>query len=568
MKEKKLFTVKNVIKAVWVIYALFSIINNIPKLDQMFTQDYEKVSNHIALDDGWTVTIGGKTFSDVSLTDLRFPAARKGDQISMQRVLPDEWPFSEAVLRLPINQTSVSLYIDGELIYEYGHERIAEHKTVGSGYQFINFPEEYCGKTLLLNLTVSEDKAFTKLDLLRIYPWENAYRVLMTENRLPLFLGSFLTIFGLAVLIMTVFAIVISRKYFRLLCISCFSFCIGLWTLCYYRVMLIYAIPLYSITLMEYISLYLAPIPLILYMRDEIRSLKKPMRAAYWTILGIFTACVVVMMGLHTYDIVHLAAMLPIMFVLIVIALTYFLAVIIMNFRRSQTINRLYLAGILIIIFCTFYDLIGYSRNRYYGDGTLTSFKGVSSVGVMAFIFILLLSFYIEMTQKMMQETERNSLIKSAYTDELTQLNNRRFCMEYIEKLKEKHSRDYTIICFDLNNLKTVNDTYGHAKGDILIQSTARVLEETFGAYGIVSRMGGDEFIAILDTADSERVAGHIMQLQENIKRKNREIPDLNMSIACGCAFGNEDPDDIMKVYQIADNRMYEHKRQMKQAAQ
>ena len=52
-------------------------------------------------------------------------------------------------------------------------------------------------------------------------------------------------------------------------------------------------------------------------------------------------------------------------------------------------------------------------------------------------MFILVVSFYMNLTRKLMWETERNSLIKSAYTDELTQLHNRRYCMEYINKIKE-----------------------------------------------------------------------------------------------------------------------------------
>ena len=186
-------------------------------------------------------------------------------------------------------------------------------------------------------------------------------------------------------------------------------------------------------------------------------------------------------------------------------------------------------------------------------------------IGVMIFIFSLSFSFYLELTQKLLQETERNSLIKSAYTDELTQLSNRRSCMEYMSRLREKKNFDYTILCFDLNNLKTINDTWGHAKGDLLIKSAADVLAETFAEHGVVDRMGGDEFIAVVNTADNAGIAALMEQFQENINKKNREIGDLEISIACGRASGTETGEDIEKVYQLADNRMYEHKKQMKQ---
>lgn len=270
------------------------------------------------------------------------------------------------------------------------------------------------------------------------------------------------------------------------------------------------------------------------------------------------------MLTLHSMDIVHLAAMLPYMVGNIVCCLFYFSVVIFINFKFSRATDRLYMIGMLTIIFCTVYDLIGYGGDRYYGYSILTRVKGVSSIGVMVLIFILFLSFYFDVTQKMMQETERNSLIRSAYTDELTQLYNRRYCMEHMNRLREEGAADYTVICFDLNNLKTVNDTYGHAKGDVLIKSAAEVLKETFAKQGIVARMGGDEFIAVLDTADKDKAAECMERFQQNIHRKNDQVKDLNLSIACGYASCLEMEADIEKVYQMADDRMYEHKKQMK----
>ena len=94
-----------------------------------------------------------------------------------------------------------------------------------------------------------------------------------------------------------------------------------------------------------------------------------------------------------------------------------------------------------------------------------------------------------------MQEKERDFLLKSAYTDELTQIHNRRYCMEYMTRVKEMENPDYTDFCFDLNNLKTTNDTYGHAQGDILIRSAAEVIVNAFEPHGIVARMGGHSLI-------------------------------------------------------------------------
>lgn len=554
------------IKIIWVIYSILSMVWWLPQVDRLISGNYSSISDCISLDDSWDITINDTLYENVSLEEFRFPTVRKGDTIIMERMLPESWDMTEGTLRFHVRQTAIKMYIDEEPVYEYGYERMAQNKTVGSGFQFINFPKEYQGKTLQINLYVSEDRVFSKLDSIRIYEWENAYRVLMTENRYPLLLGCFYFIFGLTTFIIMVFALTVSLKYIRLLCISVFCICMGLWTLCYYNVVLIFSIPLYSVSLIEYLSLYLAPMPLVIYMWEDVKRVKnKLLQNFYWILLTVQVTGTAIMIGLHTTDSVHCAATLKYMQALIVCCLVYFMLVLLLNLKSSRSIDLMYLIGALVIGGCVSIDLIDYISNRYYGKD-IFPFRGLSPLGVMIFVFILIGTFYINLTQKMMQENERNFLIKSAYTDELTQLHNRRYCVEHMLRIRENKEQDYAVVCFDVNNLKTINDTYGHAKGDILIKSAADVIAETFGKNGMVARMGGDEFIAILTTSAKERVAALMEQFQINLRKKNQAVKDFEISIACGCAYGNEEESDIEKVYQLADDLMYENKQQMKRA--
>lgn len=560
-KRPSAITVKTILKVVWIVYAVLSICVTLLLVNRLFTKDYPSISQHVSLNDSWDVTINTDSYHNISLDHFRFPGTNRGDEVTLQRKLPDSLLLTEGVLRLPIKQCAVRIHIDGELIYEYGHDRIAENKTVGSGILLINFPNEYQGKMLTIRLSVFENGAFTKLDPIHIYEWQNVYKLILTENRVPLFLGCFLTIFGIVICFITAFALVFSRKYVKILCVSMFSICMGLWTLCYYNIVIIFAIPLYSASLIEYLSLYLAPIPLVLYMREDVVTLnKKTMRFIYRILLTAQIAASAVLIGLHALDIVHCAATLKYMQGLIVCHLIYFLIVELLNLRTSrQLVHRLFLLGIIALSCCIAYDLIYYQIERYHG-GAIAPVKGITSLGLIAFIFILLISFYIDLAQKMMHETERNFLIKSAYTDELTQIHNRRYCMEYMNRLKKSDRQDYTIFCFDLNNLKTTNDTYGHAKGDILIKSAADVIADTFKARGIVARMGGDEFIAIAETADNHQVDSLLHDFQSNMDRKNHKNSDLHLSIAYGYASCGAEESSVEKVYQLADDRMYENK--------
>ncbi len=555
---------KAVLKTIWIVFVLISMLVWIPQIDKLITKDYAVISECVLLDDAWDITINEDSFQNVLLTDFHFPAVGKGDTITMQRTLPSDWGLVEGVLRFYVRHDAVRMYVDEELIYEYGYDRLDKNQTLGSGYQFIKFPNEYQGKQLRIQLVTAEDDVFTKFDSVRLYEWENAYRVLITENRLPLFCGSFLILFGLIVSVITIVALFFSTKYIRLFCISLFAICMGLWSLSYYNVMLIFAIPLYSISLINYLVLYLAPIPLIIYIYEEVKNLKyKSLKVFYWIYFATELLAVFVAITLHTFNLVHLAGMFKYMQIIMLVGLLFFLLVLIMNLNNSRYEGKLSVVGLLIVIACVAYDMLGYNAGRYFGKDYF-NLRGVTSSGIMMFICILFVSFYIEMTQKMMEQKERDFLIKSAYTDELTRLHNRRYCMEYMNKLREERNFKYTVICFDLNNLKTVNDTYGHAKGDVLIRSAAEVIAETFESYGVVARMGGDEFVAVIGTADEEKLASLMKEFVQNIDRKNRVIKDLNMSIAYGYASGSQSDSDIEKVYQTADDRMYEKKKQMK----
>ncbi|MCI9079310.1 MAG: GGDEF domain-containing protein [Lachnospiraceae bacterium] len=563
-KRKQAF--KNFLRGFWIFYALASIIITTISADKLITKDYPGISKYVPLDGLWNITINDELYKDVSLDTFRFSAASKNDIILIQRKLPDNWQTSEGVLRIHTKQAAIEVFINGQMVYEYGYDRFMAGKTVGTGYQFIDLPNNYKGKTLLIKFCVTEDNVFSKLDPIRIYDWKDAYRVIMTENRIPLFLGSFLLIFGLVTGIITIIVLTISTKFLKIFCVSMFSVCMGLWTLCYYDVILIFSIPLYSVSLLEYVSLYLLPIPMTVYMYGDVASLEnKVLKILYWLLLSIQTTFITIAIALHTMDIVHFAATLKYMHIIIICSLIYFFMVLVLNLKAKKKKNKFFLAGMLFIIICIAYDLAGYCMERYSGYSPF-NLKGVSSIGVTAFVFILIIAFYMDMTKKAMQETERNSLLKSAYTDELTQLHNRRYCKEFMQKIDKENTEGYTVFCFDLNNLKIMNDTYGHAKGDVLIQSAAEVIMETFGDYGIVARMGGDEFAAVLETSDESQVIGLTGNLHKNINKKNSEIENLNMSMAYGYACGSQNEHDIEKLYQIADNRMYEHKEKMKKA--
>ncbi|MCR5217881.1 sensor domain-containing diguanylate cyclase [Treponema sp.] len=165
-------------------------------------------------------------------------------------------------------------------------------------------------------------------------------------------------------------------------------------------------------------------------------------------------------------------------------------------------------------------------------------------------------------TQKIQDEKEKErTLILKSNTDELTGFFNRRAFVEDTEKFKNgmPSDVDLTVVMMDLNGLKYVNDTYGHDTGDKYLKAAARCMKETFGPYGHLYRIGGDEFFAIL-FADEKLLETIKKDFEEKcFKRTVNE--NVKVSVSCGFATCREFPDYSFKqLLQTADERMYRAK--------
>ena len=156
----------------------------------------------------------------------------------------------------------------------------------------------------------------------------------------------------------------------------------------------------------------------------------------------------------------------------------------------------------------------------------------------------------------------------SANRDSLTGLRNttsyKRWAIKHDEEIDNK-TANFGVVVFDLNQLKKTNDTYGHDVGDKLIATAAKVISDVFKR-SPVFRIGGDEFLAVLqhrDLEDCEKLFAQLdLECSNAFVEGNSEIP---ISIARGFARFDPDKDSHFNdVFKRADNAMYENKRKNK----
>lgn len=523
------------------------------------------VAPPILLQENWNINVKGQDYQDVNLEVFRVHNLQKGDTMTLEKQLPETWEFAAPALCIPIRQTVIDVYIDDELIYQYGHQRFKNNENIGNGMRFVHLSEDTLGKKLRIEMKVGEDNAFVSVSSVWIADWQDVYRYVITENRVPFLLGTFLFVFGVIMALLLVVAIAHEFRYWDFLFISLFSLCMGLWTLCYNDVMVIFALPPYTITLIQNMALLFAPLTIVGHMYVYVKKLKQPKTTyVYYGLLvvqAVFTAIVIL---LHAFDLLHTSESIKFQYILFGFLVVFFGYLLVASAKKNKDYKVLYYIGMLIVQITIIYELLTYALTRYAGLGSLR-IKGISAFGIIAFVAVILLDLYRDISIRQIEAKEKEFLLRRAYTDELTKVHNRSYCSEYMDSLQSEHVKNYSIFSLDINNLKQTNDTYGHSAGDSLIRRAAKLLEETFHDRGVIGRMGGDEFIVIIPISDKIAIENLIEIFKEFVIEENEANDSVKLSIAYGYAMSTEmENASVEEIYKLADNRMYECKRSMK----
>lgn len=206
------------------------------------------------------------------------------------------------------------------------------------------------------------------------------------------------------------------------------------------------------------------------------------------------------------------------------------------------------LAGFaLAALFCFYRNLSGYSC--LYGLGLIGFMVCLADAALQRFYYYLKRGLGTAMYRRL------------AYTDSMTCMGNR----AAFEERQEKDRRDDRLayIMLDINNLKQMNDSYGHQEGDRLIMDMAECIRDTFERIGSCFRIGGDEFVVILKHTSAVEIERALRQLDIRIAQINqsRRAPGEMAYGYAGRWEGELTPEQLLG---MADERMYEKKRRMK----
>lgn len=174
------------------------------------------------------------------------------------------------------------------------------------------------------------------------------------------------------------------------------------------------------------------------------------------------------------------------------------------------------------------------------------------------------------MNELISSQQHANAMSKLATRDSLTGIRNKTAFDEQKHVLEQDRSLadfKFGFAMIDLNNLKLINDNYGHDKGDIAIMDLSRIVCKIF-AHSPVFRIGGDEFVVVLKDRDYRNIDDLVAQFKEELEdlSSNKRLePWKRISAAIGYAlYDKENDKNTSSVLSRADQEMYKCKRAMK----
>jgi diguanylate cyclase (GGDEF)-like protein len=196
------------------------------------------------------------------------------------------------------------------------------------------------------------------------------------------------------------------------------------------------------------------------------------------------------------------------------------------------------------------------------GSGVLQSISGLLSLIVLFGCYLtyekhLINRLRLDLAEKQMHSTQWRNL---ALVDPLTGLYNRRFAERTLKaEMARAQRKGYplTLVLFDLNNFKQINDRFGHAAGDIVLKEFAERLTKAVREADIAARLGGDEFMLLLTECNSSRVETVLQRLKSiEVEVSGQRVP-IEFAVGWQEYQQSHSPQAFMKE---ADKALYAHK--------
>ena len=519
----------------------------------------------VSFEQGWHDE-NGKT---VSLRSLGRSAGSDGF-VTLQKALPKDVSNGDS-LAFRSKNIDFRIYVDGKLIYDFFPKTSKfSGKSYGSCFHYVPISDAYAGKTVTIKAYPIYSDGSSFLGMMKLGDDGTYFRQFVDTHAAP-FLICIVTIFlGLLMLILAFMMRGKEVSGYSMVYIGTLAIMLGIWSGMETLVPQMLIGHSGFMHGLNYIILMMLPFPAIQFSNSLMAEPKKQYtHIATAAVVIDFVVCTV----LNYSGIMDYHQCLPIIHTMLIATVAFIIVMFIRNklYCRKQGMKSLgapMLAGFLIFVGLCMVDL-----GKYIVTDNASSDAGYFlRVGILIYILILFVHSLNQMIKKMRMAGEAEMMRKVAYTDALTGVSSRAACLEREEELDaavKAGEIERVLVCqFDVNDLKKVNDRFGHIYGDRHLRGAAEVIDKSFGTKGNCYRVGGDEFTVFIVDPSAETVISDCKKIMVEKLDEYNSRPDTVtlLGIACGSAWYDlSGYDDIEKAEIDADKHMYEVKSNMKE---
>ena len=477
-----------------------------------------------------------------------------GVQIQSAR-LPDDMPGS---IMFKTTHTKVEVYAGQELIYRYGWEEDAPAflKSPGTLWHIVSVPEHYDdGEVHLCLYPVYEDFYGNTAEI--IAGTRDACVLERMLNILPLLVLNCIIVFAG---ILSIFLHFLTRKrrddqsVGSFVCIGALSLAVVTWSLCQCG-FLQFLIPSgRTLYFVDFFSFFLFPVPFNLFIHSICRT---RYRKGFGVLAGAYLVNMAIAIMIQLSGWMDIFQILRVTHGLMMVNVAYVFWGIRGELRLADSdMVRRFRLPLYIVITFALAELVTY----YYRDFRDTSV--FLPIGNIAFIIMLVWLQVSQYYATMLEEQKLAYFEKLANMDILTEALNRNAYEDTLRELerREREIKGTCVVLFDINDMKGINDNFGHEQGDQALKSCYHCIATAFHSNGKCFRIGGDEFVYISSQPQDLQEACRCFQ---ELIRQESERFDFPFSVSYG--FASYDPAidrTVRDVIRRSDGMMYENKKQ------
>ena len=468
--------------------------------------------------------------------------------------LPEDFDAAQSLL-FKTTHTAIDVSVGRQTVHTHGQENNPWFlKSPGALWHIVDLPEGSAGETLSIYIHAVYEDYYGNDPVIRYGSHDGCSMYLLTSSMPIMLINAIILFVGVFCLMLHGFGWMRKSGQAKnsFLFVGLFALSIAAWSLCQSGFLQFIIKSSAALYLIDFFSFYLFPACFNLFVASICKGKSETL---FCTLSALYLLESLVSTALQFTGAADMFELLRVgHFTMAVNVFLVFYCLHLEITREENEMAKKFRVPLYVVMFFAAGELITY----YLHDFRETSY--FIPLGTIVFIVMLASQLVSQYYKGMLEEEKMAYFKKLANTDMLTEVFNRNAYEDRLKNLEQQELelRTTCVVLFDINNMKAINDHYGHENGDLALKTCCRCILDAFGDEGSCYRIGGDEFVYLCNSGDS---LAHKAARFGEIVRREAQFLSFPFRVAIGYASYDPDTDRSLRdVISRSDEMMYRNK--------